>query len=182
MASKRECWRCNRIMSIQSKGLCSGCAAYYKRRPDDPDAQYELWLRGATDAEMTAVPKAAAEWLLGMVRDRFETDAAAAVASGVSERRLGAAMRGEGNLGLRSGWRIASELGVLHEFDVRVCEVGRDDWSEVGTYCGDGSGVLDGCGSYFHEHYANGLCEECWMREVLGQGPELPRDVRLVQS
>lgn len=55
--------------------------------------------------------------------------------------------------------------------------VGRAEWSKVGEWCGDGSRLSDGCGSWQHDHYRGGLCCECyWI--VAGLDLE-PRDVRM---
>jgi hypothetical protein len=147
---------------------------------DDPDVAYEYWLRAPKNPNSQAIPSDVRDWLLGLAGERWDTWDLCAAQCGVSDRRLYAARRGSA-MSLAIGTALARELDVLEEFDLRVCEVGREGWSEHGTYCGEGSGALDGCGTFHHQHYADGLCVDCWVREVLGVEGE-PRDVRMVNA
>ena len=55
--------------------------------------------------------------------------------------------------------------------------VGQQGWSRIGEWCGDGSRISDGCGTWHHSHYRGGLCCECYW---IVAGLELePRDVRV---
>lgn len=56
--------------------------------------------------------------------------------------------------------------------------MGADGWSEFGRWCGDMSPIDEGCGTWFHEHVANGLCGECCLR-YSGVFKGEPRDVRV---
>jgi NMD protein affecting ribosome stability and mRNA decay len=55
---------------------------------------------------------------------------------------------------------------------------GAKGWSGLGIWCGDGALGYTGCGSSWHEHRSDGLCDECYRIEVLGEDIEC-RDVRL---
>jgi hypothetical protein len=174
-----ECISCGRVREVDGAGLChTQCKGRVQRRKGDPDVDYFVWLLGVRDARKIVIPRALLLPLIERGVGVFGSLTDLAEASGVSARRL-SAVRAGSNGSYHMGCSLARALDCLNEFELEACQVGRADWSDVGTYCGDGSGLLGGCGTYFHEHYADGLCEECWFREVLGQGASEPRDVRV---
>jgi hypothetical protein len=77
---------------------------------------------------------------------------------------------------------IAVEANRMVELALAMPELGREGWSEVGRYCGDGC-ELDtwGCGSWWHEPGLYGLCGECTAIALgLLDGPT--RDVRFTRE
>lgn len=60
--------------------------------------------------------------------------------------------------------------------------VGSSEWcSPDVTYCGENHADINvsGCGTFFHPHYADGLCQECF--ENKNNAGFIPRDVRLAE-
>lgn len=74
--------------------------------------------------------------------------------------------------------RLAFAATSQAELSRKMLPGGCDDWSHAGRYCGDTTARVEGCGTWFHAHFAHGLCEECFGREMFESGPAEPRDVR----
>lgn len=177
--SEKSCIRCGDTGKINGMGLCKNkCYGWMRSGKGTPDVDYFVWLLGARDPSRIVMPNELLAPMIERALERVGSLGELADWVGVSSRRLYAVRTGK-NGSYKMGCGLARLLDCMEWFEAQACQIGRSGWSDVGSYCGDGSGVLNGCGTYFHEHYADGLCEECWLREVLGHGPAEPRDVRV---
>jgi DNA-binding phage protein len=141
------------------------------------DREYRAWLH----RPMPEVPRESVLSWIEDLRDAHGDMEMVANAAGVTDRLLRRLMLEGGTPKFATVDRLALAAGKLHELSSLIAqETGADGWSEAGRYCGDGCSY-DGCGTWFHRHLAEGLCEECYYRELHGVGPELPRDVRETQ-
>lgn len=56
---------------------------------------------------------------------------------------------------------LAELLGREQELEECMALPGVEDWSPIGRYCGENNEDLKGCGTHFHSHHEDGLCEDC---------------------
>lgn len=77
--------------------------------------------------------------------------------------------------------KLAAMLGRSQELDELLPPPGVENWSDEGhRYCGDGNPWLLGCGTHFHKHYSDGLCQDCY--DGMDEPGFVPRDIRLAQK
>lgn len=177
------------MSSSKDRPCDGGCGAFVARRSKmcrecygrsargvRPDTLYRKWITSKRDPSVSAdIVRPWAEELLAIFGGRMLP---AAESIRLDASLIGMILAGtRENVSLTTAELIAE--GVGKSIAAHIPPAGRDDWSSVGRYCGDGAVVGEGCGSFFHDHHAGGLCEECYGREVLGVGPDLPRDVRV---
>lgn len=145
--------------------------------PEDRD--YKRWLMGG---RRDSVPSKIVKPWLEMMVDQCGTKVEAAVLIGCDESLIRMVLTGKRkSISHHYAELIAIACGKALDLSMMTSVDGEDGWSSVGRFCGDGLAVFDGCGTWFHEHHASGLCEECYDREVRGVGPSEPRDVRMAR-
>lgn len=144
------------------------------------DKRYKSWLRG--DRYGPVPSEVVKPWLEELV-ERVGTKVEAASIIGCDESLIRMAITGKRKaISHHYAELIAIACGKSLDLSEMTSVDGMDGWSPAGRFCGDGLAVFDGCGTWFHEHHASGLCEECYDREVRGVGPSEPRDVRMARS
>ena len=144
-------------------------------RAATPDGKYRDWTRSKRLMVPTDV---VAPWVSQLVDIHGVTGAAQL--TDLPERRIYAIQNSQSpRVEYDTAEAIAMAAKKLFAFAEKVQPSGLDGWSRHGRYCGQSRWRVEGCGTFFHDHYRFGLCEECYQREYLGEGPDLPRDVRV---
>jgi hypothetical protein len=158
-----------------ARSRCRSCYLKWQRKNPSPMKAYKRWLF----SEPRIDAGVAARWAAGVVAMYDDNMTEAARVGGCDVEVIRRLLDGTKVWVTASiAERLANELGRNVEFAECLPDTGKDDWSEFGRSCGDGSVLGDGCGSWFHEHMLEGLCEECWNIACgFREGPT--RDVRL---
>lgn len=174
----RTCNECD--AKHYAKGLCR---KHYAKAQDkrslrhqvNADAKYRRWLMSTP-----RVPADLVRPWVDILLDRYEGNIAATAREiRVDEAVLRRLVKsGKSSVTALTAEAIAVATGHIVELAMALPEEGREGWSEVGRYCGDRPEGDLGCGSWFHEHFADGLCEECAQR-VMGLIDVEPRDARV---
>ena len=167
------CWnRHSRAGTLER--FAASCAS--GRRGPLADSQYRAWM-------LSEPPRVLASEVAGWVQelvDEHDGQCGAASAAEIDEAIVRNVLTGaRKRVTYTTAERIATATGNMAKLIALVPAAGADGWSGMGRNCGDGSEGRDGCGTWFHKHYANGLCRECFDREHLGIGHPIPRDVRV---
>lgn len=144
------------------------------------DKAYKSWLKG--DRYGPVPSEVVRPWLESMVA-RCGTKVEVAQVVGCDESLVRLVLTGKRkSISHHYAELIAIACGKTLDLSMVTANDGADGWSANGRFCGDGTVLFDGCGTWFHEHHAAGLCEECYDREVFGKGPSEARDVRMTKA
>lgn len=79
--------------------------------------------------------------------------------------------------------RMAIHMQSVDRVNDFMPPIGNPNWcSDDVSYCGENHPEINvsGCGTFFHPHYADGLCKECF--ENKNNADFVPRDVRLAEK
>lgn len=137
-----------------------------------PTGLYRRWLNGRGPD----IPHEVVRPWLEMLLNEHGTQLAVENLIGLSARAQFRILQGGGHCQHETAEKLAFACNKLAELAAITPLAGEVGWGP------DGSTSCDPCGTWFHPHYAGGMCEECYDREVRGVGPAEPRDVRMARK
>jgi hypothetical protein len=170
------CRKCGEFKKIKCRMLCHRCIS----KPAGPDEMYHRAMEGSPRGHITA--DVVTPWVHDVIAENGGKIDQAALDCRVDTEVLRRLVKGtKSYVTTNTADLIAMASGHISELGNTVDGLGADGWSEFGRWCGDMSPLSDGCGTWHHEHVANGLCGECCMR-YSGLLDVEARDVRVARE